>query len=105
MACGTNMYIATCFGLCVRLDDFCSDKEDAVYEIDYNCSAYYRCVQGETFVHLCPEGLIFSKARKQCLPPFRVPERAEECAASPRYLLSALICNIYLLFIVICCRY
>jgi len=66
--------------------DFCSGTADGLYVVPYNCSAYYRCVQEETFVHLCQGDFIFSDMRKGCLPYFRVPERATECVSSPRYI-------------------
>ena len=72
--------------------DFCLGKNDGLYMVSGNCSAYYRCVKNETYVHLCPDDLVFSDIRKQCLPLRRVPEREAECTSSPRYLLVVQIC-------------
>ena len=76
-----NSHVLTCAGD----SDFCSGRTTGLYGIAGNCTVYYQCVEGETFVQQCPRDLIFSIRRKQCLPLFRVPERADECVTSRRY--------------------
>jgi len=74
------------FGLYVAETDFCSDKDDGLYEIRGNCSAYYRCANRETYVELCLRDHLFIPERNQCLPPDRAPQqRVEECTSTPRY--------------------
>jgi len=80
----------------VHLDsNFCSGNNDGLYMVPNNCTAYYRCANGKTYIHHCPPGLIFSGRFKRCFPYFRVPERAEECIVSLRYFSSL----IYLLLL------
>jgi len=42
------------FGLRLRTDNnYCSGRSNGLYTVLNNCSAYYRCFYGQTFVRQC----------------------------------------------------
>ena len=51
---------------------FCTDKNDGLYSHDKDCSLFYQCHQGETYVKNCPAGLHFNQNHQYCDWPANV---------------------------------
>ena len=51
---------------------FCSDKNDGLYPHDNDCSLFYQCYQGETYVKNCPARLHFNQNKNYCDWPANV---------------------------------
>jgi len=53
-------------------EDFCSNKTDGLYSHNQNCSLFYQCHQGQTYVKTCPAGLHFNESLQVCDWPSNV---------------------------------
>jgi len=51
---------------------FCSDKNDGLYSHDKDCTLFYKCFQGNTYVMNCPAGLHFNQNQQYCDWPANV---------------------------------
>lgn len=58
--------------------DSCQDLPDGEYQDSLFCNRFYTCMDGKATVKLCPDGLLFDPATRQCLDKVACP-RGEPC--------------------------
>lgn len=58
--------------------DSCQDLPDGEYQDSLFCNRFYTCMDGKATVKLCPMGLLFDPATRQCLHEVPCP-RGEPC--------------------------
>lgn len=58
--------------------DSCQDLPDGEYQDSLFCNRFYTCMDGRATVKLCPMGLLFDPATRQCLHQVACP-RGEPC--------------------------
>ncbi|XP_033113936.1 fibrillin-2-like, partial [Anneissia japonica] len=53
--------------------EFCSGLPDGLYPNVNDCQSFFQCSNGNTFVFLCGENLVYSPSTQQCDSPIEVP--------------------------------